>query len=330
MGTSSSKPDLTGYAKTDDLKGYAKTADLKDFAKSADVNAAAPRSELSKYATVEQLQKATPSLQTAQISEIASKLALDNTFSNAITSQLSGNAALYGQVASNLSTNGNFVAQAVPTVAKSVDFLNAVAEKLTTDATYKNRITGPAGSLNPNQDITFASTSKVTANGTFTANGDFVAAKTIKVLGPNVIEFGSDVAGKDSSAGKIGYGTFDSEALAIVGAGTTGSNRLVRVWDNMTVNGTLSAGSIKTGGLQSTSQWSCAKPYEYKDKGVVFASASSWDLNCGGGDHPGRFNQGDKFFVMTLPAENPVQVAWCGTKLGTRRATDGNTWTGWN
>jgi hypothetical protein len=64
------------------------------------------------------------------------------------------------------------------------------------------------------------------------------------IKGSNVINFGSDQT-KQGDAGKIGYGTFDSGALCIVGAGT--GTRTVKIWDNVTVVGSLSPGSLSTG-----------------------------------------------------------------------------------
>lgn len=63
----------------------------------------------------------------------------------------------------------------------------------------------------------------------------------IGINGNSVIEFGSGVSGKEGNAGKIGYGTFDKNAsLNIIGAGTKGGSRIVRVWDNLTIGGTAS------------------------------------------------------------------------------------------
>jgi hypothetical protein len=63
------------------------------------------------------------------------------------------------------------------------------------------------------------------------------------------LEFGAGVVGKEPNAGKIGYQTFTVDALDIVGAGTSGSNRKVQIFSeggttiggSLTVNGALSA-----------------------------------------------------------------------------------------
>ncbi len=57
-------------------------------------------------------------------------------------------------------------------------------------------------------------------------------AGNAKIDGNNTLEFGAGVAGKEVSAGKIGYQTFGTlDALDIVGAGTLGTNRKIRFWN---------------------------------------------------------------------------------------------------
>jgi hypothetical protein len=41
------------------------------------------------------------------------------------------------------------------------------------------------------------------------------------VIGATYLDFGADVPGKEANAGKIGYQTFTTGALDIIGAGTT-------------------------------------------------------------------------------------------------------------
>ena len=62
------------------------------------------------------------------------------------------------------------------------------------------------------------------------------------ITGGNVIEFGRGVAGKEGNAGKIGYQTYTAGALDIVGAGTTLSNRKIKLWTEggLDVNGGMS------------------------------------------------------------------------------------------
>jgi len=49
----------------------------------------------------------------------------------------------------------------------------------------------------------------------------------VKIAGANTVELGAGVAGKELNAGKIGYNSFGSGGLEIVGAGTNTSNRSV-------------------------------------------------------------------------------------------------------
>lgn len=64
-----------------------------------------------------------------------------------------------------------------------------------------------------------------------------VMYKKLNMLGGEVVEFGYNNSGKEQNAGKIGYATFDSH-LDIVGAGTSGSNRTVKIYDYLYVGGT--------------------------------------------------------------------------------------------
>ncbi len=67
-------------------------------------------------------------------------------------------------------------------------------------------------------------------------------AGEVRIRDANVLNFGSNVT-KENSAGKIGYQTFTAGALDIVGAGTTGIPRIVKLWDNVTVGGILTVGN---------------------------------------------------------------------------------------
>lgn len=52
----------------------------------------------------------------------------------------------------------------------------------------------------------------------------------LKIDGDAFLEFGAGVSGKDVSAGKMGYQVFSSDALDIVGAGTSTANRKIKFW----------------------------------------------------------------------------------------------------
>ena len=75
--------------------------------------------------------------------------------------------------------------------------------------------------------------------------GGVTVSGGLAVAGNNVFELGAGVAGKETSAGKIGYGVFTANTLDIVGAGTLGTNRKVKIW--------AEGGTIFSGSVQATS-----------------------------------------------------------------------------
>lgn len=75
-----------------------------------------------------------------------------------------------------------------------------------------------------------------------------------KMNNANTLEFGSNVAGKNQDAGKIGYQTYTTGALDIVGAGTTAGNRKVKIWDQVVVP-TVQTDSIVSGAWQAIDLW---------------------------------------------------------------------------
>jgi F0F1-type ATP synthase membrane subunit b/b' len=82
-------------------------------------------------------------------------------------------------------------------------------------------------------------------------NDNVTLDSELRVKGNKTINFGSDVQGKETNAGKIGYGTFDNNAsLNIVGAGKPGEARKVRVFDKMTIEKDLEVGGKLTVGGQ--------------------------------------------------------------------------------
>lgn len=61
------------------------------------------------------------------------------------------------------------------------------------------------------------------------------------------LEFGKWVVGKETNAGKIGYGKFTANALDIVGAGSNLGGRNIQLWDNINTYGTISeSGTLLT------------------------------------------------------------------------------------
>lgn len=71
------------------------------------------------------------------------------------------------------------------------------------------------------------------ASGTdlITSSGNRVTVSgLLDIAGNGALELGAGVAGKEPSAGKFGYQLFTADALDIVGAGTSGANRKVKIW----------------------------------------------------------------------------------------------------
>jgi hypothetical protein len=63
-------------------------------------------------------------------------------------------------------------------------------------------------------------------------NGNLRTTGEFQIKGNNVINLGYEQT-KEANAGKIGYGTFDPDALCIVGGGTANLERKVRFWDKV-------------------------------------------------------------------------------------------------
>jgi hypothetical protein len=79
-----------------------------------------------------------------------------------------------------------------------------------------------------------------------------------KIAAANTLEFGAGVAGKEVSAGKIGYQTWTQGALDIVGAGNSYNDRKLKFWaeggatlvGNLTVSGTVAGkGALPVGAI---------------------------------------------------------------------------------
>ncbi len=86
--------------------------------------------------------------------------------------------------------------------------------------------------------------STLSVAGTTTCSSTLTTAGEIQTTGTNVINFGYNVSKVDGATGRIGYGTYEANALCIVGGSTTGS-RKVTIWDYVEIKGSLTtAGTI--------------------------------------------------------------------------------------
>jgi hypothetical protein len=124
------------------------------------------------------------------------------------------------------------------------------------DANDKLKIANSKDSLDSDTHMEFSSSGTnfkkaILANGSAGTNGQVLTSggggtvswTTVSgggggssLSGTNTFEWGTGVSGKETNAGKIGYSTWSSgtnDALDIVGAGTSGSNRSVRIWDKL-------------------------------------------------------------------------------------------------
>ena len=107
-------------------------------------------------------------------------------------------------------------------------------------------------------------------------------SSNMKIDGSNTLEFGTNVAGKEINAGKIGYNVFNAgtglaNELDIVGAGTSGGARYIRMWDGVYATDFCTIGgkclsTTSSGGTYSVS----------RDLGWHVATQSC-DQICGGG-----------------------------------------------
>lgn len=87
-----------------------------------------------------------------------------------------------------------------------------------------------AGGADFNGTITAPSATIPNLGGSVAVNGSLTSIGGIKLNGVNTLEFGAEVAGKEPSAGKMGYEVFGPGALDIVGAGTNVALRQIRFW----------------------------------------------------------------------------------------------------
>ena len=84
-----------------------------------------------------------------------------------------------------------------------------------------------------------------TINGSLGVTGA-TTTNNLLITNANYIEMGNGVSGKELNAGKIGYQTFTTGALDIVGAGTTAGSRNIKLFENVTIPGTLALGNTDT------------------------------------------------------------------------------------
>jgi hypothetical protein len=109
-----------------------------------------------------------------------------------------------------------------------------------------------------------------------TLSGTRIFSGAVGISGANFLEFGQGVS-KEPSAGKIGYGTFTSQTLDIVGAGTLGNNRKIKLWGEggITTSGFIGVNAapdrpLSIAGSGGNSEW-----ISFKDGG----GSDIWQIN---------------------------------------------------
>lgn len=143
------------------------------------------------------------------------------------------------------------------------------------DANDKLKIANSKDSLGTETHMEFSSSGTdflkpILANGTVGTSGQVLTSGgtgpvswttvsggggSSSLSGSNTFEWGTGVSGKETNAGKIGYSTFSgggNNALDIVGAGTSGTNRNVRIWDNLGIGTGNPLAPLDVNGSSST------------------------------------------------------------------------------
>jgi hypothetical protein len=91
----------------------------------------------------------------------------------------------------------------------------------------------------------------------------------IAVRGNNFFEMGKGLSGKEINGGKIGYGVFGyPDALSIVGAGTSSTNRKIRLWSE---GGTTVGGSAFVEGNLAVGTTTVPTGYKVSVDGKIIA-----------------------------------------------------------
>ena len=120
-------------------------------------------------------------------------------------------------------------------------------------------------------------------------NGSARISTGISIAGGNVINFGYDQT-KEANAGKIGYQTFTTTsvipttgALDIVGAGPSGSNRVVKIFDTLTVATNVGIGTNVPGWpLHVIGNINVTGSILYNGTAITTGTGSIWTAGSGG------------------------------------------------
>jgi hypothetical protein len=163
----------------------------------------------------------------------------DTGVSNAFTSKMSLTNA--GQLGIGTSTPSESL-HAIGNIKGTGNLILEGGHHITTAATVLN---SGAGQFNwrrivgsntaPYTDLMILADSNLSLCGSATVS-------TVNINSVNGIDFGYSIAGRDITAGKIGYSLFTSNTLDIVGAGTGPNVKNIKLWDNVTIPQNLTIG----------------------------------------------------------------------------------------
>ncbi len=133
--------------------------------------------------------------------QVVEKLKIDNTFMTSLGTNIAKNSTeLATSVASSIGTSDAIRSQIVSSLQSRQEFLNALADKLTSDNTYKARITGPPGSI---ADLTSLENT-LRPRSLWCADGDFCKLPSAKNPdGSYKAKWGIEIPGQGTTGGQI-------------------------------------------------------------------------------------------------------------------------------
>ena len=134
----------------------------------------------------------------------------------------------------------------------------------------------------------------------------------LNIPGSQVVNLGSDQT-KAANAGMIGYQTTTAGAVDVYGAGTAVGSRGVKLWDNVTIPGTLSSGTLTVSGTSTVSGTLTASGVVTASTGVSVPGANVLNL---GSDATKETNAGKLGYALLTPGI--LDVVGGGTSVGTR------------
>jgi len=162
-----------------------------------------------------------------------------------------------------------FTVKGIGTGGAEVEILPRVRFMTSPYAFLANRALGATKIIQDNAagaDLLSGSGSALTLNG------------RLNVLGANIVEFGSGIAGKEGAAGTISYGAWSNgDSLDIVGAGSSSNNRKVQFWNE--------GGAFFNGPLNVTGSLNVGPTAIRQDggvNGIIFGSNSPKEYGLNG------------------------------------------------